>query len=351
MAYQACDTFDHYNTAMLGNVYDSVTGSPVVSSAYARFPAVGSYPNLGVSIPSGALLGKNLKSNQATLIAFLSYGCVTLGSGSPNPIIGFGDSNFLQCGLQVLPTGALQFYNNPGLIGSPSAAGLIAPSSVPNHGIEVIVTFSPTAGSVECWLDGALVIALTGSLKTTQTANSWANQITLGGGGIGNASTRGMYCDYWRVWDALGSYQNAPLGFDVRKLTKLPQGAGALTGWAPNGAAANWQCTDDASPDGDTTYVSANAAATYDSYAMGTSGLTGLPSMVVAKSYVRKDDANTRAIEVGVRSGSSNSLGSPYVLGSSYVYVDACISVDPATGSPATAAAADAYQHLKEETT
>ena len=222
-----------------------------------------------------------------------------------------------------------------------------SPSSVPNHGIEVDVTFSGSAGSVQCWLDGTLVIPLTGGLNTIKTANAYANQVGWGAFSLSSQPV-GDYSDYLRVWDATGSYQNVPLGYDVRKLTKLPQGAGALTGFTPS-AGANWACVDDATPDGDTTYVSSSAASTEDAYDMGSSGLSFIPSMVVAKSYARKDDGATRSLQVGVLSGSSQGLGTAATMSSSYGWVSACISVDPATGVPPTAAAADSFEHLKNE--
>jgi hypothetical protein len=352
MAYQFCDTFDHYNTAFLAalGMYENVGGSPLISSSYARFAAIGSLPNQGLFLPSTAGVRKTLKSNQATLIAFLSFGSAALPVTGQQAVITFWDSGSPQLVLCVSPTGALQFGNPFGLVFTPigpaTANGVIAPSSVPNHGIEVQVTIDGSNGSVQCWLDGAVVIPLTTGLNTKTTGNAYANQVQLGeiGGFLGGNS----YTDYLRVWDNTGSYQNAPIGYDVRKITKLPTGAGALTQWTPNGAAANWQCVDDVSPDGDTTYVSSASAGNFDSYAMPSSGLAGVPSMVVVKSYVRKD-AGTPTLQIGVRSGSSNGLAAAVATATTYGFLDACISTDPATGSPPTASAADAYQHLKSQ--
>lgn len=354
MAYQFADTFDHYATA--STMYESVTGSPVISNSYARFPAVGSYPNQGIYLP-GASVRKNLQSNQSTLIAFYSFGIAALPSSGTHLILPFWDNGTCQCFLGITSTGALQFCRQVPTysltaIGPSSALGLIAPFTSPNHGIEVQVSFSATNGSVECWLDGSLVIAQTSGLNTIVTANAYANQAGLNASNsLGLTAGMSIYSDYFRVWDTTGSYQNAPLGLDRRKLTKLPMGAGDLTQWTPNGPATNWQCVNENPPDGDVTYVASTAASTFDSYAMGASSLGTVPSMVVAKSYVRKDDSNTRAIEIGVRSSGVNGLSSPITVGSSYAFVDTCISVDPNTGSPPTAAAADAYQHLKNEST
>jgi hypothetical protein len=351
MAYQFADSMDHYNTALLAalGVYELVGGTPLISSSYARFAQVGSLPNQGLFLPGNAGVRKNLKSNQATLIAFLSFGSAALPISGQQAVISFHDNGNPQVVLCVSPTGAIQFGNPFGSVFTPigpsSALGVIAPAptTAPNHGIEIRVVIDGTNGSVQCWLDGNMIIPLTSGLNTKTTANAYANQVQLGEmGGFLSANT---YCDYLRVWDTTGSYQNAPVGYDCRKLTKLPTGVGALTGWTPNGAAANWQCVDDNPPDEDTTYVSSGGLNS-DSYAMGSSGLSGVPSMVVVKSRVRKD-AGTPTLQIGVRSGSSNGLAAAATIATTYGFIDACISVDPATGLPATAAASDAYQHLK----
>jgi hypothetical protein len=354
LSYQFCDSFDHYNTALISTMYDFVNGSPLISSAYARYPAIGSYPNQGISVPTGSVIRKNLKSNQSTLIAFMSFGVAGLPAGT-QIILPFWDAGILQCFLGLTSTGALQFCTQVPTfgtvaIGPSSALGLISPSTKPVYGIEVLVTFAGSGGgSVQCYLDGALVIALTAGLTTIKSANAYANQIGINApGGAGYNNGLSIYSDYLRVWDTTGSYQNAILGKDVRKLTKLPQGVGDLTQWTPNGAASNWQCVNENPPDGDTSYVS-SAGNLYDSYGMGSAGLVANPTMVVAKSYARKDDGATRDLELGVRSVGVNGLGSPAVMSSSYAFYDSCISTDPATGTPPLAAAADLFQHVKYE--
>jgi len=358
MAYQWADTWDYYNTAYLlaGNVWETIAGShAAISSSYARFAQVGSYPNQGLFLPgptNSSGIRKNLQSNQGTLIAFLSFGA---GISAGGPIISFLDNGTLQCYLGSTASGQLQFYTeaftfNPVAIGPPSAAGLLSIVTAPNHGIEIKIVFGKSGtGSVVCYLDGKVVIPLTTGLTTALTANNYANQVGLGANGNGYVNAASMYSDYVRVWDTTGSYQNALTGNDAQKLTKLPQGIGAFSQWSPNGAAQNWECVDDASPDGDSTYVSSTGTLT-DSYAMGSAGFIIAPTMTVARSLVRKDDSATRTLQVGVLStGGAQGLGSAAAVGSSYAYTDACISVDPATSLPPTAAAADAFQHLKFE--
>lgn len=352
MAYQFADSFDHYNTP--SQVYETVSGTVTISSSFARFPAIAGFPNQGINVVGGGVR-KTLKSNQSTLIAFLSFGIA--GVPFQNEILlSFWDTATLQCFLGITPTGALQFFTQvatfqPVAIGPSSPLGMIGPTTgtKPNHAVEVVVSFASGSGSVECYLDGALVIALTGGLTTIKSGIAQANQVGIGApNSLGFNNGLNIYSDYLRVWDNTGSFQNAAIGFDCRKLTKLPVSAGDLAQWTPNGAAVNYLCVNENPPDDDTTYVSSSST-NLDSYTMGTAGLLGIPSMVVAKSRVRKDDANTRSLQIGVRSAGSNGLGATNTLGTTYVVIDNCISVDPATGVVPTAAAADAYQHLKSE--
>ena len=158
-----------------------------------------------------------------------------------------------------------------------------------------------------------------------------------------------IYADDFRVWDTTGSYQNAPVGIDSRIITKLPSGAGSVTAWTPNGASQNWQCVDENPPDGGTTYVSASTAGNQDSYAMPVASFTIAPVMVLARALMRKDDRATRTAGVGVVSGFSGATEITATIGSSYGFVDGCISIDPSTGLVWTASGADAALHLKTE--
>lgn len=346
MAGQFVDTFDHYTDTT--TMYEQVLGTPVISNSYARFPTIVGFPNKGVKLAAGSgRIRKNLKSNQGTLISFFTYGG-PLPSSAWNALLTFYDNGVWQASVGVTSTGAIVVYQGAGgsgVLQVSSALGLISSTLVPSYGIEVqMVVAAGGFGSVQVWLNGNQVINALG-ITTAQSGNNYANQVALG---YVSGTGTDIYSDYFRVWDSTGSYQNAPVAFDCRKLTKLPTGPGGLTGWTANGAAANWQCVNENPPDDDTTYVSSSGLNS-DSYAMGSSGLVGVPSMICVKSRVRKDDGATRTLQIGVRSGTSNGLGSAYTMSSTYAWIDGFISVDPATGSPPTAAAADAFQHLKSE--
>lgn len=342
-AYQFADGFDNYNNASL--MYELVIGTDSISSSYARFPPPSGLTSQGIRFnQNGALIRKNMRSNQAVFIIKVAVNFQNLGAAtSGNGFLLASDAGTTQWFLTVSTSGALGIWSN-GSYRYLTGPGIIATNIW--YGIEVEATVSSLFGAVNVWVNGAQVMAVTG-ICTQASSNIYANQVA-----IGDLFTEGVnfYADDFRVWDGTGSTQNAPLGTDSRLLTSLADGAGAYAQFTPNGASANWQCEDDNPPDGDTTYVSGATSGLRDAYTMANPGLTEAPVMVVARSYVRKDDGATRSLEIGVDSSGTVGVGSSFVLSSSYAFIDSCIALDPHTSAAWTAAAANAAQHYKQET-
>ena len=342
-AYQFCDGFDNYNSAAL--MYESVSGTITYGNAYRRFAPPAGLPGQGISLPSGvaAYIQKTLASNQATLIVKVAYQAQST-PGSQTAILGVYDSGNNQVCLVMTASGALQVWRGFEGFGGNVVIATTGPSAIAAgqwYGIECLFTISSTVGVAQVWVNGAQVINATG-LDTQFTSDSYSNQVRLWG------DAAGAYFDDFRVWDSTGSTQNAPTGVDSQLITKLPSGAGAVTGWTANGAAANWQCVVDNPPDGDTTYVSASTASTEDAYAMPSAGLSQTPIMVVARSYVRTD-SGTHSLEIGVSSSGVTGFGATFTPSSTYAFISSCIPDDPNTSAPWTAAGADAAQHCKNE--
>lgn len=344
-AYQDADGFDNYNT--LSQRWETISGSPSISTAYRRFAPPSGCPGQGLYLPAGAYAQKNMQSNQATLILKCAY----YGLGTPssqNQIMGTYDNNTSQVAVVWLSSGAIQAWGGYAHTGGNIVLGGTGPGVIaPNRwfGVEIEITHA-ASGSVTVWVNGVEVLALTG-VATNFSGNSYAGQVRLA-----ESLNVGAYFDDYRVWDNTGSTQNAPIGTglqDSRIITKMPSGAGALTQFTPNGASANWQCVDDNPPDGDTTYVSGSTASLEDAYAAPAAGFSAAPVMVVARAYARKDDAGTRVLAAGFDSSGNTSVGTHVTLGSSYAFVDGCIPDDPNTSALWTAAGADAAQILIEE--
>lgn len=346
--YQDCDGFDDYTTA---SQRWTVNGTaPTYSSAYARFAPPSGLPGLGIYMPALSYMTRTLQSNQATLIGKVAYYPLAYhGAGvGATAIMGFDNSNpNTLTALTFHASGAVQLWTqwqSPYAV-LRYASGPSVMSPLNWYGVEWLVTLdSSGAGVLKVWVNGFQLINASG-LVTCPSGMTYGNRVWLA-----DNSCPGVYFDDFRVWDNTGSTQNAPLGTDSRLVTKVPSGVGAATNFTPNGAAANWQCVDDIPPDDDTTYVSGAASGLIDSYAMPSAGFTAAPSMVVARSRVRKDDGATRSLNIGVSSSGAVGVGSSIVAGSTYANVDSCIALDPNTSAAWAAAAADAAQHYKQET-
>jgi hypothetical protein len=337
--YQFCDSFANDQ-----GIWDSGFGNAMIwSASYYRFPPPAGFPAGGVKFGLGHVT-KNMLSNQATFIPKFGIKFISLPGSGAAAFFAVLDTGTAQWTLQVTAAGALAIYSGATIEAS-TGVGLITTNTW--YGIELSVTVSTAGGTATVWVNGTQVINVTG-IRTQQSANAYGNQI--GWGDIGVTGLSGYITDL-RVWDNTGATQNAPLGTDSRMITKMASGAGAVTQFTPNGAAANWQCTDEVPPDDDTTYVSNSTAGNADAYAMPIAGFTVAPAMVVARSRARKDDGATRALEIGVDSSGSIAVGSPVTMGSSYAWLDTCIALDPHTSAAWTAAGADAAQHYKVEST
>jgi hypothetical protein len=187
------------------------------------------------------------------------------------------------------------------------------------------------------------------SLNNRSSANNYLNAFLIGDT---SAVFGGVQFDDFHAHDNTGSAPNAILG-DSRIYTKKANAAGYTTNWTPNGAAANWQCSNDSPPDGDTTYNSSNTPGAIDAYAVQSAGFTVAPNGLVRRSYVRRDDAGPHTFQNGIRSGSTNALGTAFTVPSTYAWTDGgtCYVNDPATGSPwASATPADAASMVIDET-
>jgi hypothetical protein len=354
-AYQFADPFDNYNNASL--LYEFVQGTPTFSSSYARFAPPSGLPGQGIALGANRYVRKNLLSNLGTVIikAAVNFaGSILSSSGSPF-LVG-NDNGTAQWCIVAFPSGALAITLANGAFSGGTLGGTVEATTGPGvatlngyMGVELKVTTGASGGgAISLWVNGTQVLNATG-LTTQITSNAYVNQISLGD----RANTISvLYADDFRIWDTTGSYQNAPLGTDSRLYTKLPNGAGGFApGWTPNGAAANWQCVDDNPPDGDTTYVSSSTASNLDVYAVPAASPTQPPAMVVARVYARKDDSATRSLQVGAWNNSYGvgTYGGVVTLGSTYAFADGSVPIDPHTGAPWTAAAADAAQILLEE--
>ena len=144
---------------------------------------------------------------------------------------------------------------------------------------------------------------------------------------------RGTSDDYDDLWSdgSAGAFNG-----DMRVCSHLPNSDGGASQWTPSTGTAHYACVDDATPGGDTDYVSDATAGHRDTY-----GFPALPvgssatvKAVQVRMWARKDDAGTRTIDAVARIGGTNyDNGSALALSTSYSAQEARYLTDPSTGS------------------
>jgi hypothetical protein len=189
--------------------------------------------------------------------------------------------------------------------------------------IELKVVVNGASGTCEVHLDGNTEIASTvGNFGSTAIGQLFLTEESPGSG-------TAISMDDTYLLDTTGSApQNTFLG-PSRIVTPVPTGAGSHTQWTPTGAASNFQCVNEAPPDGDTTYVADSTPGDLDSYVFGQADGGATIFAVQTNLYARKDDANTRQIATLVRQGGVDFVGTTFTEAASYSDFTQIYNQDP----------------------
>jgi hypothetical protein len=339
MAYHLWDGFDHYNAA--NELWTTSSGVVSYSSAFSRYPALPGMLSQGIKLQTSGAKRFNMTSNQPTMCFSLAALFNAPGNGTP-AWMQFWDNATQQCTMGVTASGSLVLFAANGGTLATSAPGAV--SFGVWHWLAFQVTINNATGSVVAYVDGVQVINAS-NLNTRNTANNYMNAFALSDV---NGNMNAPQFDDFHAHDITGAAPNSLLLPDSRIYTKPDSGQGYSTLWTPTGAGTNWQCVDDAIPDGDATYVSSATPGQIDGYALPKVNFVVSPNGLVRRSLVRKDDAGAHTFQNGIRSGNSNALGVAFAVPSTYGWTDGgtCYVNDPATGLPFTAAAADAVQNI-----
>jgi hypothetical protein len=346
MAYTGIwDGFDHYDlTKEVWDITNNPNGNNLnYGSAYSRLVAAPNCVAKGLKVGGtgvgGAYKVKNLAGNFTRYYVGLAFSMLS-APGTTFGFLGFRDAGTYQGWISINSAGAIEVhYGGTGALIGSSPPGTIGFGQY--YWMDVDVTISGSASLIKIYLSApagsSALISVTGPFQTT--GNAYLNQILIGDI---NAPTGppAMYFDDFHCHDFGGGAPNTILGEGTRIYSKLPNAAGGSALWTPNGAAANWQCVDEAIPDDDTTYVAASTAVK-DNYAVGAASFTGTVNGLVRRSRVRKDDGLAHTFQNGVRSSGIDALAAAYTVQSGYAYTDGYTIIDPNTGSAFTAANAD----------
>jgi hypothetical protein len=199
--------------------------------------------------------------------------------------------------------------------------------------IELKIKIHSSTGTVDIHVNGTSLISLTGQ-NTQSTGNATANEIVLGQWTA--AAGANVFFDDVYMCDGAGSTNNTFLG-DCRVDCYLPTGNGSNSAFTNNSGNStnNYTHVNEASQDGDTSYVADLTVNDIDSYAI--TGLTHTPSSIFGLQtnlIAKNDDAGARSICPLLYRSATAYAGTSVPLGSTN-YVDKLqiYEQDPATSA------------------
>ena len=125
-----------------------------------------------------------------------------------------------------------------------------------------------------------------------------------------------------------------------------PDGVGDLTQLWSNEAGNNYLFVDEASQDGDTTYVYTSSPDRADLYALPSTGIGASDTInsVTLKAYIKRFDASDYKGLIGIKTESTEYWGDQISFGADYALATRVYSTNPDTGSAWTVTQLNALQ-------
>lgn len=350
MALLWCDGFDHYGVQsnLTEGVYAAVGAATMPSTVN---PRTGTY---SLTFPSTQGWRRVLGGAKTSVGFAGAYYFLTLPSTEKKvSVIGFNDaSNVAQVHIGLDTTGTLTAYRGPvssGVVLGVTASPVIFAETYQH--IETFVFFSQTVGTVEIRVNGVTVLSLSG-IDTVASSLVECSQVEmLGIGGSGGVGT--IYLDDIFCYDNTGSFNNSFIG-DRRVLTLFPDANTIQADWTAVGAATGYECIDEVTPDGDTTYITAPAPGSPGP--ISEFGIQNLPagisaiSGVVVVEFARKTEAGVANTQWSIISGASETAGADKPMTEIYTYRQDVFETDPASAAPFTPSEVDALLIKVERT-
>jgi hypothetical protein len=312
MALVFCDSFDHYANA------DVLMKWTSQDSSSSQSPSAGNGRRSTASwrMTTARDMNKSVPS-QTTYVAGAAFKCSGL-PGATTTIISFKEGATIHATLRLGADGALIVARNTTQLAT-SAAGVISAGSY--FYIEFKAKIDNTTGTTEVWVNGTAVGALTLTGQDTQNAGTASITVVTFSG----VTALTIDWDDLYICDVTGGVNDTFLG-DVRVDVFLANGNGNSSQLVGSDADStdNYLLVDEASQDGDTTYVESATAAQKDTYLFG--NMSHTPSVISAVQIVataKKDDAGARSITTVARSGGTDYDGATVALSTSYLmYMD-----------------------------
>lgn len=348
------DTCDHYATADLTAKYQTV------GAGVAIVPGAGRYGGNAMRLtPDGSLnrgvVSVGVTPSTATAIATFSIRVSALTAAFGFAEIRDGSTDCAHIIFTIGTDGAITAWHVNGLFARPSPLQAIGGLSVEVvdatgpmiragvwHTVELSVKPHASAGTIAVKVDGRVGLTLTGINTKGQLAGATYSMWNLGDY---NGTPNYVDLDDIMVYDDVNTGDGVTSFLGHRMGEALfATGSGATTAWTPS-AGANYQCVDDATPDGDATTVSADDGKT-DTYTHGpltkiTSGI----AMAQVVTTAKLTGSGARAIRGVVRVAGTDYQGDDdQFLASDYAVVITPFAKNPATDAEWSAAAVNAAE-------
>lgn len=345
MALLWCDSFDYYgNSANLTEgAWAEITGVSL-SSANPRTGT--SHLRSGAASTARRVLG-GPKTTVGIAAAFY-FSALPVANNNAR-LFEFRDAaNVAQVTIMAQSTGVIEVFRGVSTTSLGVSASPAVVAEAYQH-VECVVFFSQTVGTVEVRVNGVTVVSLSG-IDTVATSLVECSQVAVGRSGSASSiiDTDDVFC-----YDDTGSFNNTFIG-DRRVLTLFPDANTIQADWTAVGAATGYECIDEASPDGDTTYIT--AAAPGSPGPISEFGIQNLPagisaiSAVVVVEMARKTEAGVANTQWSVISGASETAGADKPMTEIYTYRQDIFETDPASAAPFTPSEVDALQIKVERT-
>lgn len=222
------------------------------------------------------------------------------------------------------------------ITGGTSAAGVISGvNNVYEFEWSCTIADSPSGAST-LRVNGVAVITITGQDTRNGGAVGTINQFRI--------TTSGAVDDFDDMTGspAADDWKNTP-----RCIGQLPNSDGGVLQWTPSTGTTHYTLVDDATPGGDTDYVSDATAGHRDTYGFPSVGVGSGATVygVMLRLWARKDDAGVRTIDGVARIGGVNyDKGNAFGLSATYAPYENLWTVDPSTTAAWSVAGVEATE-------
>jgi len=328
------DGFDHYNWSQMMRKWSTYVtgyiGNPVIGPGNGRFGGGAMYNGAAGGQYAQQSVFKTLDP-QSTWILGVAFKWTGGNVSASTVLLGVYDVNSKQVDARLNSDNTMSVTRAGTVLGTTS----FVMSSGAWYYIELKTTIHPTAGSFDLHINGVSRTSAT-NVNTRNTANNTANQVSIGFPDQTNTgSITTLAFDDFYACDGNGTVNNNFLG-DVRVETLYPNAVGATTQFTPT-SGTNFGCVNENPMNDDASYVYGNTVGNIDTYKI--SALSSIPQTIMGtqiNSTARKDSSGNRAMELVVRSGAANYLGSDNYTNATYATYNRIDETDPATSAPWT---------------